>query len=90
MPIILVLILIASMVWFAVAIPLILLVAVGATINYFVRINWDDERERRDGKISLAVVSVLVVIIAIVAVTEGWVAAAVVLFLIVCVASTLG
>jgi hypothetical protein len=90
MPILLVLIAMVSMAWFAVAIPLILLLAVGATINYFVRINWDDERERRHGKISLAVVSVLVVIIAVVAVNEGWVAAAVVLFLIVCLASTLG
>ena len=63
---------ILAMVYFAVTIPVIVLVAVGATIHYFATIKWDNEIEKRNGLISLALlVGVILVIVGVYA-SYGW------------------
>lgn len=62
-----------AMVYFAAAIPVIVVVAVGATIYYFATIKWDDKIEKRNAQISLALLVGVILVIAGVYASYGWV-----------------
>ena len=70
--ILIILFVILAMVYFAVAIPVIVLVAVGATIYYFATIKWDDEIEKRNGLISLVLLVGVILAIGVVYASYGW------------------
>lgn len=58
--------------YFAVMIPLLVLVAVGFTIYYLATIKWDNPIEKRNGLISVAILIGVILVIVDVYASYGW------------------
>ena len=61
MPFLIILGVLLVIVFFSIAIPVIVLTAVGGTIYYFAKVNWDNPTERKNGLISFWVLVALFV-----------------------------